>query len=99
MKKNWISCKRSFLIKSKWKYGDTWHAIAIEKNGDTILFLDPQKGKMVDDSFYFLINERLFGENKFYVSIDKKSCSEKKLSHEEAREIRPNRFKAIELDK
>ena len=52
-----------------------------------------------DDSFYFLINERLFGENKFYVSIDKKSCSEKKLSHEEAREIRPNRFKAIELDK
>lgn len=52
-----------------------------------------------DDSFYFLINERLFGENKFYVSIDKSTCSEKKLSYEEAREIRPNRFKAIELDK
>lgn len=41
-----------FLMESKWKDGDTGHAIAIEKNGDTILFLDPQKGKMVDDSFF-----------------------------------------------
>lgn len=41
-----------FLMESKWKDDDTGHAIAIEKNGDTILFLDPQKGKMVDDSFF-----------------------------------------------
>lgn len=46
-----------FMMTVQWKKSKSGHAIAIEKHGDTIVFSDPQKGKILDDSFFNRIDK------------------------------------------
>lgn len=46
-----------FMMTFQWKNLKFGHAIAIEKNGETVVFADPQKGKLIEDSVFNRIDK------------------------------------------